>query len=446
VNVIAGIEQLLNAALGLRERASASARLGRELEQLRHELGLDAEEVLRRLPTDARLVRRLACALTVEETFFFRHPEHFEWLVEHVRGRLQTSAAPVSVWSAGCSSGEEPYSMVIALHRALGPESLSRVSIVATDVDARGLSRARQGVYSEWSFRGTSPRALRAYLDPDWSAGYRLTEKVREAVRFEHLSLQERLASMSPGSLDVIFCRNVAIYMTDEALADLYAGFARALRVGGLLVLGPADPLPRDGAFVRSRVHDMFVHRKAPRREPRPPMPGLLLEAPGLEAALPVSSRPPPRLVPYPERASRDAAQQRAVLTEAHRLADRGLTGQALAALSEQLERGGRSAELLGLRGRIHLAQGDACRGAEDLRAALDLNPSDTALRFHYALALEALQDCGACRAQLQTLLSCLEARSDAEALEPEELALDGAVTTVGSLRRAAHELLRRVE
>lgn len=445
MNVVESIEQMLNEALGLKVRTSGSARLRRELDKLRHEQALDAEQVLRRLPSDARLVRRLACALTVEETFFFRHPEHFDWLVEHVRARLQKSAGLVSLWSAGCSSGEEPYSMVIALHRALGPEALARVSISATDVDERGLQRARQAVYSAWSFRGMSPRALRGYVEAEGDGGYRLTAKVRDAVRFEHLSLQERLASLTPASLDVIFFRNVAIYMTDEALASLYAGFARALKAGGLLVLGPADPMPTGGAFVRSRMHDMLVHHKAPGREPRRQEAGLLVDAARTHEP-PASSTPPPSVASSDQRASAEGRPQRAVLTEAHRLADRGLTGEALAALSEQLERCGRSPDLLGLRGRIHLAKGDASRSAEDLRAALDLNPADSALRFHYALALEALHDCGACRAQIRTLLASLEARSDGEALEPAELALEGGVTTVGSLRRAAHELLRRVE
>jgi len=141
------------------------------------------------------------------------------------------------------------------------------------------------------------------------------------------------------------------------------------------------------------------------------------------------------------------ARQERsAVLLEAHKLADRGLTKEALTKLTEQLDRHGGSSDLLGLRGRIHLAEGNADRSAADLSAALALDPTNNTLRFYYALALEALRERGACRVQVQALLEELASRSDADALEPDDIVLGEAATTVRSLRQAAHELLRRVE
>lgn len=437
MNAIGIIERALNNALGLKPRSGAAARLERELRKLHQELGLNVEEVARRIAFEPRLVRRLACALTVEETFLLRQPEHFELLVEYVRKRLLKSAEPLVLWSAGCASGEEPYSMAIAIHRALGSEALSRTSIIATDVDEVALRRAEDGLYGVWSFRGTSPQALSAYFERKAGADeYRVTPQVRGAVRFEHSSLQEQLVRFAPASIDAVFFRNVAIYLTAEALGDLYVSFGRVLKEGGLLVLGPADPLPASGQFVRTRVHDTLVYHRAKSVSVPASVP------PAAHASLPLG-----RLVLPRTATAVDARNERAAaLTAAHKLADRGRTGEALSTLSEQLERFGQSSELLGLRGRIYLAEGDADSSAEDLQAALALNPSHARLRFDYALALEALQQSRACRTQLQVLLDNLEARSDADALLPDVSSDRGDATTVRSLRQAAHELLRRIE
>ena len=427
MNAVERIEQKLNEALGMKVRSGATLRLERELKKLHQEQALDAEEVLRRIELDPRLVRRLACALTVEETFFWRHPEHFELLVEHVRERLSKTADRPLLWSAGCASGEEPYSMAMAIHRALGADALARTAILATDVDATSLLRARHGSYNAWSFRGTSPRALGAYLEPHaGSDTFRVAAEIREAVHFEHESLQERLARFAPASVDVIFFRNVGIYLTEEAVANLYTEFARVIREGGLLVLGPADPLPATRSFVRRRAHEVLVHYRAAQastassrfpslgKSPRPPAPE--------PAFSPASTSK--RAARRADSATDRRHQISVVLLQAHKLADRGLNHEALSRLNEHLARYGGSADLLQLRGRIHLADGHADRSAQDLRAALELEPANNTLRFYYALALEALRDRGACRVQVQTLLEKLEERSDADALEPEASSL----------------------
>ncbi len=437
MNVIGRIERKLNEVLGLKARELAAPRLVRELKKLQQELGFDPDQVLERLDLDPRLVRRLACALTVEETFFLRHPEHFERLVAHVRDGLAQRTDVMRIWSAGCASGEEPYSMAISIHRALGAEALSRASILASDVDATALQRARYGAYSAWSFRGTNPSSLRAYFEPHAGIdAYRLVPQMRAAVRFEHATLHEQVERFESASLDVIFFRNVGIYLTEAALESLYAGFARVLRIGGLLVLGPADPLPTHAALARSRLEGSSVHAKLMQRTP------VTEPAQAVEKA-----RPKPKPVEPARARSAPTAEQRraAILVQAQSLADRGLTQEAVSTLTQELERGS-SPDLLGLRGRIHLAEGDAERSAADLRAALELSPADSSLRFHYALALEVLQESRACRTEVQVLLRNLESRSDTEMLEAHALVRGEEATTVQSLRKAAHELLRRVE
>jgi predicted Zn-dependent protease len=140
-------------------------------------------------------------------------------------------------------------------------------------------------------------------------------------------------------------------------------------------------------------------------------------------------------------RATKIAGSPCVVLSRAQQLADRGLTAEALSVLDEQIRQLGKSVERLALRGRIRMAAGDAAGGVNDLQEALALDPSQLVLRFHYALGLEANRQDDSCRSQLQDLLHALRSRPDADTLPDGQSA-----TTVGSIRKAANEILRRVE
>lgn len=408
------VERKLRELLGLRERCGALAVLERELERLHEEHGLDAREVAARLDGEPWLVRRLGGAMTIDESFFMRHPEHFDVLRAELPTLLRQPHAPPVLWSAGCANGEEPFSMAIALCGAGGPDILQRVRIVANDISEGALQVARHGVYGDWSFRGAKETFRARYFQKrERAPGHRLIAPIHEAVQFRHLPIESQLAEFQPASIDVIFCRNVALYLTDAALTRVYGGFVRVLKPGGILLLGPADPLPSTSALHRVRTLNTLVHRKPVQRQD----------------SAPLAPRPASRPQEPPE------------LSQAERLADRGLTGEALSLMDAQIELLGRSAERLGIRGRIRLAAGDAPGGVVDLREALALDPDQLVLRFHYALGLEADQQTAGCRSELQGLLHALAARSDADTLG------EGAgATTVGSLRRAAQELLRRME
>jgi chemotaxis protein methyltransferase CheR len=183
--------------------------------------------------------------LTVGETYFFRHADQFQALREvALPERLSARAASrkLRLLSAGCASGEEPYSLAILL-RERGMEAGFEVSILGLDLNRDSLDKARRAVYSAWSLRET-PSELRARWFESEGRDFRLHESIREAVRFaQHNLIMPSPSLLAPGSADIVFCRNVLMYFTPEHAAQVVAQLANALAPGGFLFLGHAETL-----------------------------------------------------------------------------------------------------------------------------------------------------------------------------------------------------------
>lgn len=195
------------------------------------------------------LLDGLAAELTVGETHFFRGEPQIAALRNVVLPDLVQRRAEqrrLRLWSAGCSTGEEPYTLAILLRDL--PTMLDGwdIDLLGTDINAPALEAARQGCYGAWSFRGTPATVRQQYFVPEGTR-WRLSERVRAMVRFAHLNLALD-AFPAPGpqgpDLDLIVCRNVTLYFSPAAAARLYRHFARALAPGGWLLLGPSDPTP----------------------------------------------------------------------------------------------------------------------------------------------------------------------------------------------------------
>ncbi|MCZ7646023.1 MAG: methyltransferase domain-containing protein [Planctomycetota bacterium] len=273
-----------------RLRALVAARLGLhfeddKLESLRdalrarlEESGVsDAETYLARLalPGSARAeLQRLAARLTVGETYFFRHPDHFRAFEEAVLPGLLASRAGarrLRLLSAGCASGEEPYSLAIALDRLLPDRTSWQVEVVAIDVNPDALEAARKGEYSEWSLRETDAETRARYFRRSGRA-YELDPALRETVTFEERNLKDADAAFwRPGAFDVIFCRNVTMYLEPAVTRAAIARFGRALGPGGHLFLGYAETLRGiSSEFHLCHTHETFYYRMRALDEPRP--------------------------------------------------------------------------------------------------------------------------------------------------------------------------------
>lgn len=192
------------------------------------------------------LLWEVAGTLSVNETYFFRGRHQLEWVVEKaIPDRLRSRDRAV-VWSAGCSSGEEAYSLLFLLAERAGAQAqsiLDRVAVFGTDLDESALETARQGVYSERSltFRATDPADLVRFFEPLGGGLHRVKEEYRRRVFFLADNLAGSQSPFLPGSVDVCLCRNVLYYMTPEGRRRVFQKLARSLAPGGYLLLGETE-------------------------------------------------------------------------------------------------------------------------------------------------------------------------------------------------------------
>jgi len=181
-------------------------------------------------------------AMTTNETFWFRDPSHFRLLTAKVFP--EASAQRLRIWSAACSSGQEPYSisMQVQEYRINNPGKLiGDVEIVATDISSSVLDEARKGVYSGMSAsRGLNEEQRQRFFSPH-PDGLEVRPEIRRRVRFQEFNLTRGFESL--GRFDVIFCRNVLIYFPSAAKRDIINRMAKALQPGGYLFLGSTESL-----------------------------------------------------------------------------------------------------------------------------------------------------------------------------------------------------------
>lgn len=207
----------------------------------------------------------LARELTVGETYFFRHADQFQAFREvALPERLSARAVSRSLrfLSAGCASGEEPYSLAILL-RERGLEPGYEASILGLDLNPESLAKAAAGLYSPWSLRETPPELRDRWFQKE-GRDYRLARALREQVRFEqHNLILDAPHLLPPNSLDVVFCRNVLMYFTPEQASGIVERLARALCPGGFLFLGHAETLRGlSHSFHLRHTHNTFYYQR----------------------------------------------------------------------------------------------------------------------------------------------------------------------------------------
>ncbi|MCP3059052.1 chemotaxis protein CheR [Myxococcus sp. K38C18041901] len=204
----------------------------------------DFETYRLRIADDAAAMDDLLTELTIGETYFFRTPEHFEHLRRVVLPTLRERHGQdysARLWSAACSSGEEPYSLAALL---MNEGWSQHMTVLATDVSRTALARARRAHYGEWSLRGPWAERMRAHLRPE-GRQYILAPEVKQHVRFSYLNLAlDTWPSPDSGiwRLDVVFCRNVLIYFNDATIEAVARRLHASLAEGGCLFTGPSDP------------------------------------------------------------------------------------------------------------------------------------------------------------------------------------------------------------
>ncbi len=264
----------LRARTGLTLEPGRALDVERRVEALAARLGLEGPAALADRLDAPGTLDALVDEVVVGETWFLRDAAQVEAAIAAaVRAREApvTPAAPLRVWSAGCASGEEPYSLALLLDEAgLGDRS----AVLASDLSPAAIARARAAVYRDWSFRGVPPGRLdgRFVLTP---RGRALDPALARRVTFFQHNLVAGEAPLAASGLDLVFCRNVLIHLDPSRFAAVAATLFGALAPGGWLALAPSDPLLAEFAPFElvSTAAGLLHRRPAPAALAAPPAP-----------------------------------------------------------------------------------------------------------------------------------------------------------------------------
>jgi len=370
------------------------------------EHGLNAED--RRF-----LLSEVARHVTVPESYFFRNLAQLAFCAEHADRVRAESGRRARLWCAGSANGEEPYSMAMLLHRRLGASLAESVELFASDLNPEAIEKARQAIYTTWSFRGAPSWCFR-FFSADPGARLKLSHRdVQALVSFRVESCQTGAMNQSAQSLDVVMFRNVAIYMEEAAIQALYAEFARILRPGGLLGLGPSDPRPIGGAFELLGHYDhapVFVRSVASETAATPPRAAASRAVPA--SVLAAFFGKPTEPLGTSKASEPPAAHAVAVVRTLAHDAPEDATAQ----------------RLLGL---AHLERNETMQAVSALRQAVFLDASDVVSRYFYALALHEDREPVKATRQLENVIEALGERS------PDETLADGSTTARELLQSA---------
>lgn len=393
--------------------------------------------VSRLLAGEADCVAMLVEQSVIGETYFFRHPEQFAALRERLTGEFAELGA-LSVWSAGCASGEEPYSLSMALLDAGRARRADK--ILATDVSEHALKKARAATYGKWSLRRLDPNLQKLYFEP---RGEQLVvkEEARRRVEFRQHNLVLDPAPVA--GCQVVFCRNVLIYFNPETAAHVLRKLADALAPGGYLILGPVEvslattlplqwieeagatllrrPAAGDRLRVEKRVSPPPPMAPAPARPPSRLQKPRKASSPHLLAAPAVP--PPPPLAPSPP--SRFELAREAVhngrLDEAERLAKEEMSPESFLLLSMAAE-----------------SRGDLKAAVDQVRKALYLEPSLATGHAFLVSLYQRLGKPGEAERARRNALDALAGMDEGAILRGVE------AMTAGALRRALEPAARR--
>lgn len=398
---------------------------------------------------DDQEFKALMDLFTIKETSFFRHNEQFDVLRDYCLPRLMAArnqTKTIRIWSAGCSFGEEPYSIAMVVRDRIASASDWNATIWATDISQEALAGARRGVYQQRSVRGMDARYLKRYFTAQ-QAGFDLSSEIKQMVAFDYFNLAADYPVPAGGQFwDIIFCRNVIIYLSKEHIRHVLDKFHASLADEGYLFPGYSEILRyHSDEFVPLEVEGTFIYRKRRADEgtlnswkASPITQRLLLpdrrqvsrKAPPPKAAHAKLLAKRDEAIPGGKRhaaeASRDSLlddlpagkgmvaipqpqTERERLERAGRMAEQGQTQQALELLGEMLETDPLDVAALNLVAVIWLNLKDFGRSIHYFKKSLYLDPLQPMVRLHLADAFRASGKIGEARREYANVMAILE-------------------------------------
>jgi len=231
------------------------AQMKRRLTSLREKRGFsDFNEYFKLLSKDQEMFEEFLQRMTINVSEFFRNPQRWEVLENKIRPRLLANQSKIKIWSAACSTGEEPYSLMMMMLKYLKP---SQIQLLATDLDQAILERAKKGFYPEGSLKEVTQPMLQKYFINE-QVGYRVKDELKKMIKFNRHNL---LAEKFDSGYDLIVCRNVMIYFTEDAKSLLYQKFSNALKPGGVLFVGSTEQIFNPHKY-GLETEDTFFYKK----------------------------------------------------------------------------------------------------------------------------------------------------------------------------------------
>lgn len=304
--------------IGLDFPEDKRAMLGRGLAQVMDTIGCanlaELYHRLNALPTTSVVWDQLISVLTIGETYFFRNTSHFDALTKNILPAIirerEHSNRRIRIWSAGCATGEEPYSLAILLKETIPNIESWNVFILATDINREALKKAQLGRYGPWSFRGVEKRVQDTYFQLGGNQ-YVLNDAIKRMVTFDYLNLvADAFPSLTnnTNAMDIIMCRNVTIYFDERLTRQVIQKFHNSLVTNGWLVPGPSEPnMIYYSDFATQNFPGTVVYQKLstaqskPKFEPFKPLPenpapvvAFTPTTPLARATLPSAPPPPP--------------------------------------------------------------------------------------------------------------------------------------------------------
>jgi chemotaxis protein methyltransferase CheR len=231
------------------------AQMKRRLTSLRVKRGYNTfESFFEAMTKDQELFNEFLDRMTINVSEFFRNPSRWQVLETKIIPRLLKERGRLKCWSAACSTGEEPYSLAMLLSRFM---PLHEIDITATDIDEGAIAKAKRGIYTDRSLQDAPKDLVSKYFKKE-GIMFAISDEIKRLIKFKRHNI---LADPFDKNYDLIICRNVMIYFTEEAKHELYHKFAASLRPGGVLFVGSTEQIfqPQQYGF---EPEDTFFYRK----------------------------------------------------------------------------------------------------------------------------------------------------------------------------------------
>lgn len=256
------VEERVGLSYSLADKAIFESKLSARLAEAGYASALDYYYFLRYDDADGREFRELSQALTVHETFFFRELEPLRVALAALIKPHIDAGRRARIWCAACSTGEEPLSLAML---AASLDCLQGMEIVASDLSAAALRRARAGTFGLRALRGAIPPWAEPYLCRHEN-GYQVSSALIDRIEWRELNLLDGARIAELGELDLVLCRNVLIYFRDETARRVIQTLSERIVPGGALLVGVSESLLRFDTDLHCEEHgSVFFYRKAPR-------------------------------------------------------------------------------------------------------------------------------------------------------------------------------------